>query len=246
MDTLEPQGVGDDDEQPYAFSYSHRLPRSRPVDRRSFVADLVRDQTVIDIGFVDYPLLEERLRSKGWLHGELASRARSIVGIDRDPQGVDWANEHGFTAHVADVQSPEEIRRLGLEPAEIVTACELIEHLDCPGLFLESVKSLCAGRLVLTTPNAYRPLNTLAALTGRELIHPHHTALHSPRTLTRLLEMNGWQVEWLGYYREEPSPLTGGPAHSLAIGAVNVIEAVQSSRLFPFLSNGLIVIARRS
>jgi hypothetical protein len=99
---------------------------------------------------------------------------------------------------------------------------------------------------VLTTPNAYRPLNVLAALTGRELIHPDHTALYSPQTLARLLGMNGWKIEWLGYYREEPSPPTGGLAHSLAIRGINLVEAMQSSRLLPFLSSGLIVIARQT
>jgi 2-polyprenyl-3-methyl-5-hydroxy-6-metoxy-1,4-benzoquinol methylase len=232
--------------EPEGFTYAHKLPRSRPVDRRKFLTDIVRGQTVIDIGFVDYPLLEARLETGEWLHGQLAAAAASIVGIDQDDLGVEWANQHGFSAYAADIQSIDDIRRLTIEPADVVTACELIEHLDKPGLFLQAVRPLCAGILVITTPNAYRLLNTVIALTGRELIHPEHTALYSPRALTRTLEMNGWRTEWIGYYYERPSVPAGGFRHSLAIRGVNLVEALQSSRFAPGWSSGLIVTARPS
>jgi 2-polyprenyl-3-methyl-5-hydroxy-6-metoxy-1,4-benzoquinol methylase len=195
----------------------------------------------VDIGFVDYPLLEERLTTDQWLHVDLAKSARCIVGIDLDAVGVEWANRHGYEAYSADVQTPGDIAALGLGRAELVTACEVIEHLDNPSGFLEAAKHL-SSRIVLTTPNGYRLMNSVAAITGRELIHPEHTALHTPQTLTRLLTMHGWQIENIRYYRERPSRPHGGFKHSLAVIAVNAVERMQS--LIPALATGLIVVAR--
>jgi 2-polyprenyl-3-methyl-5-hydroxy-6-metoxy-1,4-benzoquinol methylase len=223
------------------FTFVHRLPKGRPVDRREFVKGLAAGKTVVDVGFVDYPLLEERLTADQWLHADLAEVARRIVGIDLDTAGVDWARRHGYTAYAADIQKPDAIAALGLERAELLTACEVIEHLDSPGGFLEAAKQL-SSTIVLTTPNGYRLMNTIAALVGREVIHPEHTALHTPQTLKRLLSMHGWELTEIRYYRETPSKPHDGLRHSLAIRAVNLFERGQSA--IPRLAAGLIAVAQ--
>ena len=89
-----------------------------------------------------------------------------------------WASEHGFEAHAVDAQSPKAVASLGLEPADVVIAGEVVEHLDAPGPFLRAMRELAArdGLLVVTTPNAYRLLNVLAPTLGVELVHPDHTS----------------------------------------------------------------------
>src|SRR5437867_1621158 len=116
----------------------------------------------------------------------------------------DWSSDVcSSDLHVVDAQSAEAVAALGLEPADLVVAGEVIEHLDAPGPFLRAMRVLTRpdGRLVLTTPNAYRALNFLAPVSGSELVHPDHTAWHSPRTLRTLLERNGWDVAEVAYYR---------------------------------------------
>jgi SAM-dependent methyltransferase len=219
--------------------WRHRLPRRGPVDRFAAIVDTSRGKRVAHIGFVDERQMESKQAEGVWLHAQLDEVASSLVGLDNAEPGVAWARERGYEAHVADAQSPEAIRALGLEPFDVVVAGEVIEHLDEPGPFLRAMLELTGpdGVLVVTTPNAYRLLNFIAPLTGSELVHQDHTAWHSPQTLRTLLERNGWRVEELAYYRtpaRRAKPLSNAVRATLAT----------LNRLRPFWSDGLIVWAR--
>ena len=95
-----------------------------------------------------------------------------------------------------------------------------------------------ADELVLTTPNAYRLLNFLAPLSGSELVHPDHTAWHSPATLRRLCEDAGWEVTRIAYYHT--------PVHRKGGGLANVARFLlrRVNSVVPYWSDGLIVWAR--
>jgi SAM-dependent methyltransferase len=229
--------------------WRHRLPREGPVLRHDFLVERARGKRVVHVGFVD-ELMATKLAGGVWLHGRLADAAASVVGLDSAEDGVAWAREHGFDAHVVDAQSPEAVAALGLEPADLVVAGEIIEHLDAPGPFLRAMLALVrpGGELVLTTPNAYRLLNFLAPLSGSELVHPDHTSWQSPQTLRTLLERNGWQVEGMAYYRNPWRKVTRdrGLGRFVAGHGANLARAVYGTagRLAPFWSDGMIVWAR--
>jgi hypothetical protein len=165
------------------------------------------------------------------------------VGIDVEEEGVRWATEHGFEAHAVDAQSPQAVAALGLEPADVVIAGEVVEHLDAPGPFLRAMRELASadGVLVVTTPNAYRLLNFLAPLGGVELVHPDHTAWHSPHTLATLLARSGWALEGAAYY-QNPAPRLGGLGGTVV--RLGRAAFVRFSRLAPYWSDGLVVWAR--
>ena len=95
-----------------------------------------------------------RPRSAGtWLHARLAESASALVGLDVEEEGVRWAADHGFEAYAVDAQSPEAVEALGIEPADVVIAGEVVEHLDAPGPFFRSLRQLARpdGLLVVTT-----------------------------------------------------------------------------------------------
>jgi hypothetical protein len=189
--------------------YLHKLPAGKPVNRERFLLEAATDRSVIHVGFTDHPLLEERLRDGTWLHAELAKVAARLVGIDVDGDGVAWAEAHGFEAHAVDASDSGEVAALGLEPADLVIAGEVIEHIDAPGPFLRAMHQL-GDELIVTTPNALRLMNTLVPLTGREFVHADHVAWYSPTTLRRLIDNSGWNVEQMLYYRNPSDELSGG------------------------------------
>jgi SAM-dependent methyltransferase len=228
----------------------HRLPPARLVQRIPHVADQVAGQRVIHVGFVDAGYQDMQEEAGTWLHAHLASRAKELVGIDLDAEGVEAARRQGYEAYVADCRDPEQVDALALAPAEVVVAGEVIEHLDDPGSFLEGLHRLLApgGRLVLTTPNASGLLNGFAAMAGAEINHPDHVILFSWRTLTNLMGRHGWEVV---------DTVTFVPAMKAARGAglrqrvlswagrfVLWLERTIGRLWAPFVADGLIVTAR--
>jgi SAM-dependent methyltransferase len=223
--------------------WRQRLPRRGPCDRVEMLLDFCAGRRVVHVGFVDERRLETKLEEGKWIHSQLAAVAESIVGLDLSQEGVSWARERGFEAHAVDAQSPDDVAALGLDPADVVVAGEIIEHLDAPGPFLRAMRALLKpdGLLVVTTPNAYRLLNFLAPVSGSELIHPDHTAWHSPHTLRNLLVRTGWDVEGMAYY-QNPAPRLREPVGAVVRGLRAAF--VGAGRLMPYWSDGLVAWAR--
>ena len=236
--------IGTEREQ--RITWRHPLPRGAPVERHEALVETARGKRVVHVGFVD-ELAASKLVHGVWLHATLADVASSLVGLDSDEEGVEWARREGFEAHSVDAQSAEAVAALGLEPADVVVAGEIVEHLDAPGPFLRAMRRLVGddGVLVLTTPNAYRVLNFFAPLSGSELVHPDHTSWQSPRTLRTLLERAGWSVERMAYYRNPWRRVERGPGYVTG-QAANLARATLGAlgRLAPYWSDGLIVWAR--
>lgn len=223
--------------------YLQPLPKGRPVDRERFLVDAARGKNVIHVGFADHPLLDERIREGTWLHSRLADVAESLVGLDVDADDCAWASARGFDVRVVDASSEEQVAALGIQ-AELVIAGEVIEHLDAPGPFLRGMHTL-GDQLIVTTPNAYRPLNILVPLSGKELIHADHVAWHSPATLTRLLTTNGWIVSSVRYYQNRGDELEFG--NNLKRGAAqlaaNTLRRAVGALPRPYWCDGLIATA---
>jgi SAM-dependent methyltransferase len=235
-----------------AVQWLQPLPRGRPVARDAYLLEAAAGQRVIHVGFVDEHLLPGHLAAGNWLHARMAEVASSLVGLDIAEDSVAWAREEGSEVYCVDAQMPEQVEALGLEAADVVVAGEVIEHLDSPGPFLLAMHLLVrpGGRLVVTTPNAYRPLNSLVPVSGSELVHPDHTAWHSPHTLRNLLERSGWEVVESGYYQNagERLPRGRGVRRYLEGAAANAVHGLSGrvARFIPSWSDGLIAVARRA
>lgn len=81
--------------------------------------------------------------------------AKSVVGVDIDPEAVAYAKEH-FTrpATTYTTGSAEELSRLG-RTFDLVVSFETIEHLKDPRVFLREVRSVLRpnGCFICSTPN---------------------------------------------------------------------------------------------
>jgi hypothetical protein len=228
-----------------------RVPRGRLVDRSEFLVQLATGRNVIDLGFVDTGRIDEKHARGEWLHERLARVTSSLVGIDVDRDGVDRARQLGLTAHVADIQRSDDVARLELQPAELVIAGELIEHLDRPGAFLDAIAPLVTdtGKLVITTPNPLALTNVLLGLVGREVQNAEHVGWHSWKTLDTLLDRHGWQIERVAFYMHPKyvAPRAGRIGGRLRVAAFNAYQVAAWAlfELAPSLADGLIVVATR-
>lgn len=221
----------------------HDLPRARCVDRRDHLVERVRGRSVIHVGFVDQGYRGMQDRTGTWLHGHLAGSARTLVGLDLDAAGVAAARAAGYDAHAVDCRDAAAVAAAGVEPAEVVVAGEVIEHLDAPGPFLDGLHHLLApgGRLIVTTPNAAGLFNSVAALAGKEVNHPDHVVSFTWRTLTRLLADHGFEVVDTATFVPAVKERGG-----LAAGArmITGVERLAGRLGRPFLADGLIVECR--
>jgi SAM-dependent methyltransferase len=230
-------------------SFSHFIGHSPVVDRIDYLLKLAAGKRVIHVGFVDVGLTKVKIDRTTWLHGRLAEVALELVGIDANDQGVRDAQVAGFTAYAADCQRAAEVEALELQPADVVIAGELIEHLSCPGAFLDAMRVLLRNRglLVLTTPNASALTNFAAALVHHEIVSSDHVAWYSRRTIETLLIRHGWQVSDFAYYaakRFKPSPdlSIGNRFRAITINTWRVASRPLVS-IWPSLADGLIVTA---
>lgn len=233
------------------IDWLHPLPGTAAVDREDALVEAARGRRTVHVGFVDEHLLETRIATGTWLHARLGAVADSLVGLDVAEQGVDWARRNGYEAYAVDAQSADAVRALGLAPADVVIAGEVIEHLDAPGPFFRAMRELVGpeGRLVVTTPNQANFLAWLVPLTGREAMHPDHMVAFSVRTLAAIGERNGWTVESIVYYQHRPEPIrwTAGPGslvQDLVLRAARGVFTLLGRAGFPYWCDGLIATYR--
>ncbi|MFP5333815.1 MAG: class I SAM-dependent methyltransferase [Actinomycetes bacterium] len=220
------------------------------MDRIQYIVSKVEGLRVCHVGFADVGCECTRSTTGDWLHERIVRAADSAVGLDIVGAAVTDARTRGYEAHQVDCTDPQAVAALDLGTFDLVVAGEVIEHLEEPGSFLRAMKALVRpdGRLLLTTPNAYRPQNALLALTSREWVHPDHVVQFSPRTLTVLLERCGWDVVEGATYLV---PRTGSTPAPTSLGQLlartsNVVQRLLAKRVSPYVADGLVVVASPS
>jgi SAM-dependent methyltransferase len=229
---------------------AHKLPPARLVERFAFLGHEVRGCRVIHVGFTDAGFRAMQDRTDRWLHAHLDQSAKELVGLDVDEAGVRRAGSQGWEAYAVDCTDRAAVEALDLEPADVVIAGEVIEHVPNPGSLLDALHPLVApgGRLVVTTPNAAGWLNPMASLGGYEVNHPDHLVMFTCTTLTALLDHEGWGVAEVATFCPEVKGLTGGgwKLRVLALGARLAvwIQRTAARTVAPFAADGLIVVAR--
>ena len=137
----------------------------------------------------------------GSLSHELFRLGYTVTGVDASESGVAMARA-SFPKITFEVASVYEMASIVGDDFDAVVSVEVIEHLFSPRAFLRQA-ALClrpGGRLLLTTPYHGYLKNLVLALTGRldrhfnALTEGGHIKFWSRRTLTALLQSEGWQV----------------------------------------------------
>jgi SAM-dependent methyltransferase len=227
----------------------HRLPPATLVDRFEFLSGLAAGRRVVHVGFADTGCADANTQAGAWLHAHLDITASELVGLDVDTAGVEAARAIGYDAHVVDCRDADAVRALGLAPADLVIAGEVIEHLDDAGRFLDGLHALIAddGVLVVTTPNATGLVNAFASLANYEVNHPDHVAMYTCHTLDELLHRHKWEPVAHHVFLQQVKARGDGSFRSsmLTTGARAVLglERLLARAGRPYVADGLAVVA---
>jgi SAM-dependent methyltransferase len=158
-------------------------------------------------------------RSRGWV----------VSGVEPSVWASERARARGLDVRTAALQDH------GLVPGTLraVAMCDVLEHLEDPGLAIDEVHRLLepCGALYLTVPDAG---SLLARLMGRRWwsVLPMHLQYFTRETMRRLLDAHGF---WVGSERTHAKVFSaryyaerlGGYRPGLAAASVRALEAVR-------------------
>lgn len=162
-----------------------------PVENRiAYISGLVAGKRVLDVGVVDHAI--GRREKERWLHGAVANRAASCLGVDVLPEAIAALQARGYNVLLRDVTA-EPLD----EVFDIIVCGEVIEHLGHPaGLFKAAGKMLASGgRLVLTTPNPYYIGHVRNSFHGVFDESVDHVTLLTPSGIAELAEREGMSLD---------------------------------------------------
>lgn len=167
-----------------------------------------------------------------WMHAMIAGVAADATGIELDDRLASRARAAGFNVVTGDAQRID----LGRD-FDVIFAGEVIEHLSCPGGFLDGAHRHLRphGILVLTTPNAFAVSNFVYRVGGQPRVNTGHTCWFDEVTLRQLLDRHGFEVVEHAFVPHR----TPGRARA---AVASVVRAMLPGR---FAHNTLLVVARR-
>lgn len=216
----------------------------KAVQRVEFLKNIARGKRVLHLGCTNFPYTLDSISSGSLLHADLSEIAAELTGFDFDQEGIDLLEKQGFSEfYRADLERLEEVQLK--REFDVIIAGEMIEHLNNQGLFLNGIQRYMAEetKLVITTVNAYCAFRfAIYALRGRggeiEPVHPDHIAYYSYRTLKKLVENNGLEVEEFFFYD------LGVEHRGTLKWYYRTINDVAVT-LFPQLSDGIVAVCRK-
>jgi hypothetical protein len=207
--------------------------------RISWLQQICCEKDVIHAGCVDHGihLIEHKRRRKKWLHAALCERARRCHGIDRDGEGIVFLrDELGFDdVECLDLVN-ETSRVIESNRWDYLVLGELLEHVDDPVAFLQSIRQRYARHVadaVITVPNAFARENFRLARRGLEGINTDHRYWFTPYTLAKVATRAGLVIRYLRLCRN---------------GVVKRRSFLKNAylRRHPFLRNNIILVAALS
>jgi SAM-dependent methyltransferase len=177
-----------------------------------FFCKYSKNKNVLDLGIVQHDY--HKIDFSTWLHRAIKSVSKSCIGVDIDREGLKELEARNFDVLYGDVQ------KLNLKKKfQVITAGDLIEHLDNGGLFLSSVKRHMKkdSLFILSTPNPFWWKTFLHVLfRGHSSPHPEHTCWFDEATLKQFLERNGFSIIEFDY----------GTVYSLTTAIQHITRAI--------------------
>jgi len=163
-------------------AYFRTVNREFPSLRRK-VERLTAGRRMLEIG-CSYGGMLARFAGVGW----------KVEGVELDHRAVEVASKE-LSLHVEEGTIKEAAVKLS-PPYDVISAYHVIEHVPDPAAFLSQIRGLSTtdGILVLRLPNASSAVAQLTRGWWEWFIAPEHVNVFSPRSITLLLQQEGFAV----------------------------------------------------
>jgi len=149
----------------------------------------------LHLGCADWPFTEKKAKKASFLHKLISEVSETALGVDINAIAVDIMRNCSIDNVIAvDAEIPLKVSVGG--EFDVVVAGELLEHVLNAGALLESIKGVMAKEsvLIITTPN-FAPIKRIPRLALRiEEVHPDHVYYFSYSTLSKLLQLSGYEI----------------------------------------------------
>lgn len=227
--------------------FRHDLPKTSLVTNRNiWLLDRCRGKKVLHIGCVDSGMTQHRIEMRELLHDRLQVVSADVVGIDIDTAGISTMQGLGFTKLLAvDIsESPSLVSSYVKDimgNCDVIICGEVLEHVPNYGQFLNGIREVAKifdASVILTVPNAFSMRSMFGVMAGVEIVHPDHKCYFSWKTLSVLLNQQGFELEEILYYSNQDS------SSSLI---KRFMKRLFNRTIFhwrPYLSEGLIAVAK--
>ena len=161
------------------------------------IIELTENKRVIHVGCADHlQLIEEKIKTKKWLHGLLIENTDFCIGIDNNQETVNFINKKlGLKdVYCIDITADNQLFSDNSQ-WDFMILGDIIEHIDNPVYFLSKIKENFEGKvdkILITVPNVYNLLTINDIKNNKENINTDHRYLYSPFTLTKVVSSSGF------------------------------------------------------
>lgn len=170
-------------------------------NRINFILKKTKDKEVLDVGCVDHISSTEKIDF--WLHKNIKKVAKDLTGLDIEEKEVKKLNKKGYNIIVGNAENFNINKKF-----EVITSCELIEHLSNPSAFLESLKIHLKknGEIILTTPNTFAIKYFFRnILFGKNIPNSQHVSYYDIYTLKQLFDRHNLKIIESYYFFDDKS-----------------------------------------
>jgi hypothetical protein len=203
-----------------SFSNSLKVPiaqaeRTIPY-RMECIERIVEKKDVIHFGCADHvEIIQYKIDRNLWFHKRLMSCANKCIGIDNNPQAVDFLKSklHIPDVYCFDIEKNDVPSEILAGHYDYLILGEIIEHVDNPVQFLQILHCKFAGfvdNIIITAPNAFSWNNFKYVFKHMELINSDHRFWFTPYTLSKVLFRAGYHeanFQLVENYRREKLPI---------------------------------------
>lgn len=190
----------------FSNAYHMKLRENILYDRLTAIIRLTEGKRVLHVGCCDHiPLIEGKRKKQEWLHGLLDASCRLVVGVDIEQEAVDYVNSRRYSkypVYCLDITAPGAMCKLPKYEFDFVILGEIVEHVNNPVYFLESLKRNLdlygfTGKYIITVPNALSMPRNGSFRQGIEVVNSDHKYWFTPYTISKVMAEAGIKPEKL-------------------------------------------------